>query len=331
MEWCALDDSEDGPDRRWGQRPDPSHDQALLRALAQINERTWRELGPSPAGGLPIIAKRKPHLPRPVVPMTVPASTSPEEDTTMQWTTVAAVAALATGSALTACGAEGTTARVEPTTIADAPATALVVPMPAVEAVPPTAEAAEAKPAEPTNEKAPEPVRGPAIPAVQLRRQILALAGSFQSLEDLERENVERAFAIRVPKNLKAGEDFYFYKADTIEGWTYWIDISRLYGNDKPSTTYIYLDNGAKTEADPPAHCTLEFELLAKELVAMGYERGQRARFAGGDWVWGFGRESVKQNAGFGIGVSIFDFTHSDGRKQVCIKGLRIGGGPRGS
>jgi hypothetical protein len=328
--WYAVDDSEDGPGRRWGQRLDPAHEQALLRALVQINERTWRELGPLPAGGLPPVAKRKPLLPRPVVPTTIPASISPEEDTTMQWTTVAAVAALATGSALTACGAEGTTARVEPTTVADAPAVAPVEPMPAVAAVPPTAEAAEANPSSPSSEKTPEPVRGPAIPAAQLRRQILSLAGSFQKLEDLEHGNVERAFGVRMNIDPEASSG-YIYLAETTEGWIYWIDTSRLYGKDKPSTTYIYLDNGAESEADPPAHCTLEFEPLAKELVAMGYERGRRARFAGGNWVWGFGRESIKDNTGFGIGVSVFDLTHSDGRKQVCIKGLRIGGGPRGS
>jgi hypothetical protein len=322
VELYAVDDSEDGPGRRWGQRPDP----ALLRALVQINERTWRELGPLTASGLPTVAKRKPLLPRPVVPTTIPASISPEEDTTMQWTTVAAVAAFATGSALTACGAEGTTARVESTTVADAPAVAPVEPMPAVAAVPPTTEAGEANPSAPTDEKAPEPLRGPAIPAAQLRRQILALAGSFQRLEDLEYGNVERAFGVRMNIDPEATNG-YTYLAETTEDWTYWIDTSRLYGKDKPSTTYIYLDNGAETKADPPAHCTLEFEPLAKELVAMGYERDARAYKKGGDVTWGFGKDVPEHNAGFGIGIYIYELETTDKTKQTCINGFRIGGG----
>ncbi len=321
---CAVDDSEDGPGRRWGQCPDQAHEQALLRALVQINERTWRELGPLTAGGLPTVAKCKPVVPRPVVLTTIPASTSFEEDTTMQWTTVAAVAALATGSALTACGAEGVTARVEPAAVADMPTAAPGVSMPAVAAAPHIAEAADPIPS--SDEDAPKPVRVPAIPAAQLRRQILALAGSFQRLEDLERENIEHAFGVRIPKNSNAKEGFYFYKAETTDGWIYWVDISRLYGKEKPSTTYIYLDNGAEAEADPPVHCTLEFEPLAKKLVAMGYEQADGPYRFRSDSTWWFKKPSQPKGASVTIGIGLYSLSVDGAQQRTCIQSFRIGG-----
>ena len=52
-----------------GFRQDPLHALQLLRDLTLINERTLRELGPLPPGGVPVQAKRKPNRPHP------PAST----------------------------------------------------------------------------------------------------------------------------------------------------------------------------------------------------------------------------------------------------------------
>lgn len=45
--------------------PDPLYDMQLLRALKVANERTVRELGPLPPGGLPVRKKRKPKLSQP--------------------------------------------------------------------------------------------------------------------------------------------------------------------------------------------------------------------------------------------------------------------------
>ena len=323
-----ADHSKDESGRRRGQRPDPAHEQALLRALAQINERTWRELGPLPPGGLPVVPKRKPQQLLPVVPLTVAMLAPSDEDTTMQWKSMTAVVVLATGSALSACGAEGTAARIEPTTVAvsDAVEVAPVEPMPASAAVSSTAEAAETKPAGPNDEEAPEPVRGPAIPAAQLRQQILGLLGSFEKLEDLEHGNVERAFGVRMNVDPEASNG-YTYLAETTEGWTYWIDISRLNGKDNPSSTYIHLDNGAALEADPPVHCTFDFEPLAKELVAMGYSRTDRMlRLKGNQW-WGFRRENLDSRAAIGAMVYVYRIP-DDESGRYCIKSISFGGDP---
>jgi hypothetical protein len=50
------------------------HAQSLLRDLQIINERTVRELGPLPTGGMPVAVKRKPNLPARVLATQVPAA-----------------------------------------------------------------------------------------------------------------------------------------------------------------------------------------------------------------------------------------------------------------
>ncbi|MBX3710484.1 MAG: hypothetical protein KF800_00760 [Lysobacter sp.] len=319
-------------DLRWRQRPnrsDPLHDQQLQRDVQAINEQIARALGPLPPGGLQVQPKRKPRLPRPAVPPVTPALPPSDEDTTMQWKSVAAVAALATGSTLAACGADGSQPpQVDPhVTVAQDVPTRLD--LPPVEALPPIASQSDATPAESadTVAAAPEHERGPAIPAAQLRRQILALLGSFQALEDLERGNVERRMQVALVKR-PSMDDGYQYFGATTEGWGYRIGVSRLGRMEQPPTILIDLDEGVEPFSDQqPTYCTLEFESLAKELVAMGYESDSRAYPSGRSTAWGFGRRFPERKAGFGIEVLIFDVVLEGGGKSTCIEGFRIGGG----
>ncbi len=321
-----MDDSEDGPGRRWGQRPDPAHEQVLLRELAMINERMLREFGPLSPGGLPVLPKRKLYTPRPAVPPVTLALHSSDENTTMQWKSVVTLAALATGSTLAACGAEGTTARVEPTMVA-VPDVLVPAQSTTVDAAPPAAQVTAVEPAMPADSKASESVGDPAIPAAQLRRQILALLGSLLTLEDLERDNVERAFGVSFTR-MKGMSEGYEYDGITFEGWQYGISTAKLSRLDQPSTIIVGMDYGFDYDNDlPPSYCTLAFEPLAKELVAMGYERSSRMSRRGGKPSWGFGRWSKANNASFGIGIYIYELEAMDGTTQACIKGFDIGGG----
>ena len=308
-------------------RDDRHHDQHLFRDLQAVNERTTWALGSLPFGGLPVQPKRKPQLPRPAAPPGTPTSAPSDEDTPMQWKNAAAVAALATGSALAACGAGGDT----PTPVNPSSAVANEAPesveMPPVKAVPQPAEDPETKRETTAQQLASEHERGPAIPAAKLRRQILELLGSFRTLEDLERESIERALKVRMHSDPET-KNRYTYIAETTEGWTYWVDTSRMYGSRHPSATHIHFDHGVEPFTDQqPAYCTLEFEPLAKELVAMGYERDSRSYPAGRDISWGFGKSSADQNFGVGVEVLIYDIQIDKGRKMTCIEGFRIGGG----
>ncbi len=246
----------------------------------------------------------------------------------MQWKSVAAVAALATGSTLAACGAEGTTAHVDPPAVA-VPHAPTPAPLLTVEAVPPAAEATVAESAAPDDPNAPEPARGPAIPAAQLRRQILALLGSFQTLKDLERENVERAFGVRMKIDPEA-EDGYTYLANTTEGWLYRIDISHFSPKGSPATVEIFLSNGVDYSDDStnqqPTYCTLEFELLAKELVAMGYERADGPLRFKGEVSWDFDRDVQPEGAKVAFGIYLYSLRDGNSRERTCIKSFRIQG-----
>lgn len=311
-------------------RDDHHHDQHLLRDVQAVNERITRALGPLPSGGLPVQSKRKPQLPRPVVPLTTPAPAPSDEDTPMQWKIAAAVTALATGSALAACGAGGETS----TAVNRSPAAANEAPesveMPPVKAVPQPAEDAETKRETAAEQAVSEPQLGPAIPAALLQRQILDLLRSFQTLEDLERRNVEKIFRVSLQRNPRMTEG-YEYEATTTEGWNYSVSVDKLDRLDQPSTILIGLDHGVEPfTKQEPTYCTLEFEPIAKELVAMGYEQGVRAYNRGGKLTWGFGRDSLAERVGFGVGVIVYTVQPDVGAPRTCISGFDIGGGPAG-
>ncbi len=300
-------------------KDDRAHAQTLLRDLALVNARTARDLGPLPAGGLPVEPKRKPILPKPALsteslPAIATDTSHSNEETDMDWTRIAAAATLTAAASLSACAADqGAHTSAAAPTQAQAEARVMVKPSPA------DSSAAETQTA--------EPEYGPPIPAAELRKRILALVESFQSLDDLERKNIEHALKVRLTR-MQGMSEGYEYDGHTSEGWQYGISTAKLGRLDEPSTIIIGMDYGFDYDNDrPPIYCTLEFEPLAKELVAMGYERDKRAYNQGGDMTWGFGRDSKIDDAGFGISVSIYDLEIMDGTKQVCIKGFNIGGG----
>lgn len=87
-------------------KPDRLHDLNVLRMMRVANERTVRELGALPAGGLPVMTKQKAsHLPpswrRHIADVSpeLEAALAHEENGEMKWTQVAATAALAAGMA----------------------------------------------------------------------------------------------------------------------------------------------------------------------------------------------------------------------------------------
>ena len=85
---------------------DPLHDLQLFKDLQIINERTVRELGPLPPGGLSVQTKRKPKSWNPDAPMSVSGNSanSTEEDETMKISHAVAAAALVIAGTQVALG-----------------------------------------------------------------------------------------------------------------------------------------------------------------------------------------------------------------------------------
>ena len=299
-------------------RSDLSHTLQLLRDLAIINARTVQALGPLPPGGLPMTVKRKPDLPRPAPP---PAHVETEEDETMTWNPITATAVFAIAGTLAACAAEPSPA------MGEAPVTTAVTALePAVAGVSAhTAPVIAQTPAVAASEQA-EPEYGPAIPAAQLRKQILDLIGSFQTLQDLERAHVEAI--MRMPMTRIDGmRDGYYYTATTTAGWLYRVEVARLGPLSEPPTILVYLNNGVEPWTDQkPTYCTLNFESIAKELVALGYEQGPRLRRTAGKLSWGFYKEITEKKLGFGVDVYIYQIEDGSTSGLPCVRSFRIGG-----
>jgi hypothetical protein len=299
-------------------KDDRAHAQALLRDLALINARTVRELGPLQPGGLPVEPKRKPNLPKRATPPTHIESLNSNEESDMDWTRIAATATLTAAVSLSACAA-------------DQGAQTSVTPPPPTQAEP-VAAVAEATQAQTAVDQKPtvedqeaEPERGPPIAAAELRRRVLALIGSFESLEDLEHKNVERTMQITLIKRPTMSDGYHAF-GKTSEGWNYRVAVERLDRLDQPPTVRIYLNNGVEPWTDQqPTYCTLEFESLANDMVAMGYERSEKMFRRKGDQWWGFRRKSNDTRAVMGAMVYVYALT-IDGKLQYCIRSLSFGG-----
>ncbi len=304
----------------------PSHDLQLLRELAMINARTVQALGPLPPGGLPVAVKRKPDLPRPAPPH-ASANTETEEDETMRGNAITATVALAIAGTLAACAAEPSPPMDSlPASTSISQSAAIEVQADTSPAVVQTPEAAGPETAV-ASEQA-EPVRGPPIPAAQLRRQILDLIGSFQTLQDLERAHVEKTMGIRMLKTPDMREG-YGYDGRTTEGWEYGFSVDRLHKMNEPPTIIIGLSNGLEPWTDQkPTYCTLNFEEIAKELMALGYERGARLRQTAGKPSWAFYKELPARNLGFGVDAYIYTLEDGSESGVSCVRSFRIDGDP---
>lgn len=188
-------------------------------------------------------------------------------------------------------------------------------------------------PAMPSSKEAPamsepvsaEPERGPAIPVAELRKRIIDLIGSFQSLKDLEREHVEQVLQMPLRKDpeMRMG---YESGGKTTEGWGYGVSVGKLDRLDQPSTIIIGLDNDFDYDSgQTPTYCILEFEPLAKELVAMGYEQAvDISKFKGNTW-WNFQMKLQQPKETIFIEAHLYR-TPGDKDDRYCIKSFEISG-----
>jgi hypothetical protein len=172
-----------------------------------------------------------------------------------------------------------------------------------------------------------EPIRGPAIPAIALRKQILDLIGGLRSLQDLERPRIESVLQVKLMEDQERREGFR-YDGRTTEGWNYGLSVSRLYGPSAPPVIGVGLDHGVEPWTDQtPTYCTIDFETLAKELVALGYEKDSKRSTLGGKPSWGFGKGVRDTKAGFAITVYLYYLGEEYPAGQACVSSVRISGG----
>lgn len=305
-------------------RHDALHALQLLRDLAIVNERTVRELAPLPPGGVPVQAKRKPHRVHP------PASLAVQDDEMNPLQRIMTTSTLVAG-ALAACGEARPSGKFpEPAPASAATDSAPTAPTPSPTPVLSPPETASAAPTEPgTDEATVEIERGPRIPSATLRKQVLALLDALQTLEDMEHTHLESIFKVRLVKNPRV-RDGYEYFGITTEGWTYYIETVRLHALSDPPTIMIALSNGVEPWTNQKAtYCTMDFEELANDIVALGYQRAATRSTTGNKPSWGFGRDVPKHRTGFGVGVYLYYLDEGTEAERACASWLRISGGPR--
>ena len=118
----------------------------------------------------------------------------------------------------------------------------------------------------------------------------------------------------------------YEYDGITSEGWQYGISTAKLGRLDEPSSIIVGMDYGFDYDNNlPPNYCTLAFEPLAKELVAMGYAQDNEiAKFKGDVW-WNF-RKKLSQSDGTAFVMAYLYRMPDDESDRFCIKAFEISG-----
>nr|WP_298129360.1 hypothetical protein [uncultured Pseudoxanthomonas sp.] len=307
-------------------RHDALHALQLLRDLAIVNERTLRELGPLPPVGVPVPAKRRPNRAHP------PASPAVQDDEMNPLQRIMTTSTLVAG-ALAACGQappSKSSPEVTPDSASTASAPTAPTPVSVPEPILPDSKAASAgTPTPVADDTKVEIERGPPIPSATLRKQVLALLDSLRTLEDMEHPHLESIFRVHMVKNPRV-RDGHEYFGITTEGWTYRVSATRLDASSDPPTITIAFNNGVEPWTDQkPTYCTMDFEELANDIVALGYERAATRSTLGNKPSWGFGRDVPKNRTGFGVGIYLYYLDEGTEAERACASWLRISGGPR--
>jgi hypothetical protein len=170
------------------------------------------------------------------------------------------------------------------------------------------------------------PPRGPAIPAAELKQQILSLVASLASREDTNQTNVEKYLKVKMHVDPEWDRN-RMYWGKTIEGWSYWFSVTSV-RNEPASTIEFHLFHGEDSPEDSLLKvCTLEFEPLAKELIALGYKRGSEgtAFFSYGNKRAGFSKGFPENNIGFGVGLYVYRADNGTEDGNLCVTTIRIG------
>ncbi len=183
---------------------------------------------------------------------------------------------------------------------------------------------AKGTPRMPTIEESALPPRGAAISAAELRTRILKLIGSLQTAEDANAQHVEALLGARL-EPYPESSSMLLYSGQATEGWNYDVVVVPS-GDESASQIDIRLSQEDTSKSAAPITCTYDFESLADDIVALGYERTARSFVFAGRESWGFNKNIPARNIGFGIGLYVYRV--EDGSKtgyRNCIESIEIG------
>jgi hypothetical protein len=183
---------------------------------------------------------------------------------------------------------------------------------------------AKETPRMPNTEESALPARGAAIPAAELRTRILKLIGSLQTAADANAQHAEALLGARL-EPYPGSSSMLLYPGQVTEGWNY--DVVVVPSGDKSASQIdvrLSLKDTRKSAA--PKTCPYDFESLADDIVALGYERTARSFVFAGRESWGFNKDISANNIGFGIGLYVFRVEDSSqAGYRNCIESIEIG------
>ena len=169
-----------------------------------------------------------------------------------------------------------------------------------------------------------EPLIGRAIPAAQLRKQILDLIDSVKRPEDMSRTNVERVMGVRLLPSQKS-TDYWRHEGMTDAGWGYGYGVQEQLRDFPRITIGFYSNDGEGHKL--ASRCSYDLEGLADEIVARGYTRKLRWAQPRGHLL--FSRDAA--NRSFGVNVQLFKYVQQTGpdpeQYRYCAEEILISAG----
>ncbi len=170
-----------------------------------------------------------------------------------------------------------------------------------------------------------KPMLGPAIPAAQLREQVLNLIDSVKGPEDMSRAHIEKMMGVRLQPSQKS-TDYWGHEGMTDAGWGYGIGVQGGRGEDLPKFIIGFRSNDGQGQGFA-SKCSYELEKLAEDVVARGFTRFPR-------WVQPrahlvFDRD--RPDLSFGVAVKIFKYVQQIGlgpeQYRYCAETIYISAG----
>jgi hypothetical protein len=160
------------------------------------------------------------------------------------------------------------------------------------------------------------------VSAEAIRQQVLDLLGGLTSPETLRSEALARrlSVALRVDPGWDRRRTF---EGQAAEGWPYSIAVTTPDPAGFSDVDVSFGDTDATAGGSNAKPCTIEFEALSKDIVAIGFTRTpNRIQMKGKTW-WGYQKRIPEQKLVIGAMVYVYP---TDDRGQECVNWISIGG-----
>ena len=167
-----------------------------------------------------------------------------------------------------------------------------------------------------------DPASAEPVSAAAIRQQVLDVLGGLTSTEALRSNALSRRLGVPLQVDPEWDRRRMF-NGQTTEGWPYSIAVTTADPAGLSDIDLSFGDADAPHDESKATPCTIAFEELSKDIIALGFTRTpDRIRMKGKTW-WGFQKRIPEQKLVVGAMVYVYPV---DNGNQECVNWISIGG-----